>query len=428
MMRAAQQALKLPLLAAALAISDGCGGGSGGSGPVPPPVVSVSGKLDTTYGAGGRVFVESSDFVADRAGDIFVGGLAITKFDATGSPATGFVDGAPATSPQGNVSVDAAGNVYSIVTDFTGPTGHFILVKRDASGRPIESFGQAGRVSFNPGTLQLLGVRGAFPDGAGNVYLETVWHPPTSAGPVFDFLTKLDMSGQPISSFAAGTPGTHVLPGTLSLPSVLQLQGTRVTIDPAGNIFAVVPANTGVVIVEKFDANGQLVPGFSTTPTPVPCTQQVSFPWSIARDSAGNIYVGGTCSWGTEARESVFVVKLDAAGNPVPGFGDAGVAADFYTAGGSTRLFALQPSVDGAVYVSALPTGSSCVGMAIVKLGADGKPVDAFGVHGIVMPDLFAGNTAVDSLGRLYAGGAVKASCPVPTGTSVTYAVDRYNG
>jgi hypothetical protein len=190
----------------------------------------------------------------------------------------------------------------------------------------------------------------------------------------------------------------------------------------------VVPTITGLVVAEKLDASGQPAAGFSTSPTPIPCAQQVSFPWSIARDSVGNIYVGGTCVWGTEARDRVFVVKLDAAGNPVSIFGGAGVAADFYSAGGATAVVALQPAADGAIYVGASAKGLGCNGVAIVKLGADGKLVDAFGGHGIATPDLsFPVTLAIDSSARLYAGGQARPACVAPA-PPASFAIYRFSG
>jgi hypothetical protein len=416
--RRAKQALRLLAPAIALAILEGCGG-SGGDAM--PPAMSTSGTLDTTYGAGGRISVASSDIAVDRSGNAFVGGLMITKFDANGRPAADFVDGAPASMPQTHVAVDASGNVYSIAG---GADGHFALVKRDATGRPVESFGQAGRVDLSAGGLVLLDARGVFTDGAGNVYVYTLWRPPASARPVFHFITKFDATGHPVAGFGAGTS----FPGTLQLPSVFEFQGPAVTVDSTGNLYVVVPTITGLVVAEKLDASGQPAAGFSTSPTPIPCAQQVSFPWSIARDSVGNIYVGGTCVWGTEARDRVFVVKLDAAGNPVSIFGGAGVAADFYSAGGATAVVALQPAADGAIYVGASAKGLGCNGVAIVKLGADGKLVDAFGGHGIAMPDLsFPVTLAIDSSARLYAGGQARPACVTPAPPS-SFAIYRFSG
>jgi hypothetical protein len=383
----------------------------------------MSGTLDTTYGAGGRISVASSDIAVDHSGNAFVGGLMITKFDAGGRPAADFVDSASASTPQVHVAVDASGNVYSIAL-VGGLDAHIALVKRDATGRPVESFGHAGRVDLSAGGLDLLDARGVFTDGAGNVYVYTLWRPPASARPVFHFVTKLDATGHPVAAFGTGTS----FPGTLQLPSVFELRGPAVTIDSTGNLYVVVPTITGFAVVEKFDTSGQPAAGFSTSPTPVPCTQPVSFPWSIARDSAGNIYVGGTCVWGTEARDRVFVVKLDVAGNPVRTFGEAGVAADFYSAGGATAVVALQAAADGAIYVAASATGFGCDGVAIAKLGTDGKLVDAFAIHGIAMPDLsFPVTLAIDSSARLYAGGPARPQC-APPAPPAGPAIYRFNG
>jgi hypothetical protein len=411
------------------AILSGCSGGGGASETA--PVVSLSGTVDSGYGAGGRIAVAKGDIAVDRAGNVFVGDLLITKFDASGRPAGDFVDGAPASAPQADVVVDSSGNVYSV---YAGADGHFVLVKRDATGRPVDSFGQAGRVDLSA-VRPFVSVGAVFVDGSGNVYVDGVWIPPLSARPVFHFIIKLDATGRQVTSFGAGTNAS------LEVPSILELQPARTRVDAAGNIFVAYSFIPGNAVVEKFDANGHPVTSFGADSTPTPCAtaRALSRPLAVARDAGGNIYVGGTCSWGSETRDRVFVVKLDANGSLVTTFGEGGIAADFFVAnpvanpsgaGMSTALAGLQPAPAGGPDVAPAAAEDPCAGVAIVKLGADGRRADAFGSHGVASLALAIGVVmAVDSSARLYVGGLdQRTSCPTTSATPISYSVYRLNG
>lgn len=423
MRRIPWQTLAFLPVAAALAISSGCGGESASE---PLPIVFVSGTLDAGYGSAGRISVPGGSIAVDGAGNVFVGDLVVTKFNAAGNPAGDFVDGAPAPAAQADVVVDSSGSVYSV---YTGADGHFVLVKRDATGRPVASFGQAGRVDLNA-VRSLVSVGAVFVDGSGNVYVDGGWIPPLSARPVFRFIIKLDSAGRQVTSFGSGNNAS------LEIPSILELQPARTSVDAAGNIFVAYSFIPGTAVVEKFDANGQPVTTFRGDSTPTPCAmaRPLTRPLAVARDAGGNIYVGGTCSWGSEARDRIFVVKLDASGRLVTAFGEGGMLADFFVAnpaanpsgaGMSTALVGLQSAADGGLYVAAAANDDPCAGVAIVKLGADGMRADAFGSHGVATLDLSFGVMAVDSSARLYVGGRVRTACPVTP--AATFAVYRLN-
>ena len=427
--RGAKQALRLLAPAIVLAIAGGCSGGGSGEGPASqPPAISISGTPDATYGTGGRLVVPSYDIAVDRGGNVFASDTVVRKFDPNGLPAADFLDRIPTSGSQSRVAVDVSGNVFSV---FSGADGHWIVAKRDNSGRPAQTFGQSGRVDLDA-VWNFTAVASLFADGAGNLYVSGISIPPGFPRPVTNFVAKLDVSGRPVTTF--GTSGD----GRLFISSVFE-QPPAVTVDGSGNIYAALPANIGNAFVAKFDANGVPVHEFMTGPTAIPCASTISTPfWTIAVDPSGNIYVGGACSWDGETRNRVFVVKLDASGNAVSSFGNGGVAADFYVFPanaasqgldvGSTYLMRIVAAAGATVYLAVAGTQSGCSGTAIANLGADGKLVDAFGAHGVVVTrDLAAtGLLALDSAGRLYAGGLTHPVCPFTT--PITYAVDRFNG
>lgn len=421
--RARQALTLLSLVGAALAIS-GCSGGGDAGGMQAP--ASMSGKLDTSYATGGRLAVGGHPIAIaiDRAGNVFASGQWVVKYDASGQLAPNFVDGAPATVLYDNLTIDAAGNVYTVYRD---ADGHLVLVKRAGGGRLVESFGQGGRVDLN--SLRTFGsVRALFVDGDGNVYVDGTWIPPQTGRPIFRFIIKLDSNGRQVMSFGSGTAQG------LELPEVFELQPAAAIVDSVGNAFVGYSFSAPSAVVLKVDSNGQPATGFRSDATPIPCATTLSRPPILTRDAAGNIYFGGTCRWGGEARERIFVVKFDAAGN-VLAYGGGGFAADFFVArsasdpsgpGVSTQLIGLQSADDGALYVAAVASGDSCAATAIAKLGTDGSLVDAFGVHGIATTEVAFGATlAVDTFGRLYVAGGERSSCSIPSGLAVVY---RLNG
>jgi hypothetical protein len=128
-------------------------------------------------------------------------------------------------------------------------------------------------------------------------------------------------------------------------------------------------------------------------------------------------------------------VKLDARGNLAASFGEGGIARDFYAAKNAagtlqpTAVDAFVPASDGNLYVGVSTKDLECgVGVGIVKLGADGRPVDGFGSHGVAMVELYAGaawNLGIDGMMRLYAGGNPRTACPAVAGGGAIY---RFNG
>jgi hypothetical protein len=439
MVRGAQQALTFLWLAAALAIAGGCGGGGGDGTAQPTPPGAASGSLDAAYATGGRLSLGAAALAASRDGSVFAAGRVIVKYDAAGQLVAGFVDAIPAPSAQTNLVVDSSGNVYST---YTGTDGHFVLAKRNLGGLPVVAFGQAGQVDLS--TLwRFTGIDSVFVDDAGNVYVFGFSIPPNFPRPVTEFVAKLDAFGRPDSLYGMASWGGFSsspvgLNGdwTLRIPSDFNSQSPRVIVDPSGNVFATGPtASASTLAISKYDRSGQVATGFVQGPKAVPCDQPISFPPALARDPGGNLYFGGTCRWGSESRDRIFVVSLDASGNVLT-YGDGPFAADFFAARAaadpsgaavSTRLLALQSAADGGLYVAATASSDPCAPTAIVKLGRDGKLAGAFGDQGVLVVDVSpAAMLAVDASGRLYVGGRARFACSQPADGNV--AVYRYNG
>ena len=415
--------------AIALAIASGCSGGGGSTPPaVSPPPAAPSGVLDTSYGAAGvAVLPPGAGMAVDAAGDVFYAGFQFGKLDPSGRPAL-FEQNAVLAGYAPTIAVDSAGNLYaaSVVNDSL-----IQVVKRDASGRPVGSFGQDGHVDL--AFAGSVGLRTILLDGVGNVYVMASTHPPNFPRPINVYLIKLDSAGKPVATF--GADGT----GRITLPSVFEIATPVPAIDRAGNVFAVAPSFSGNVLVQKLDANGAPAADFATMEIGLGCTGVPNVPYTIRRfisvDASDNVFVGGACAYGAETRERPFVVKLDARGNLAASFGEGGIARDFYAAKNAagtlqpTAVDAFVPASDGNLYVGVSTKDLECgVGVGIVKLGADGRPVDGFGSHGVAMVELYAGaawNLGIDGMMRLYAGGNPRTACPAVAGGGAIY---RFSG
>jgi hypothetical protein len=363
----------------------------------------------------------------DAAGNAFFSGSAISKLDPSGHPML-FDQRTDLAGFSPTIAVDSSGNLYtaSVLADSL-----VRVEKHDATGRPVSQFAQGGYADLTFGGFSVgLGLDSVRVDGAGNVYVVASTRPPISARPITVYVIKLDAVGKPVATF--GADGS----GRITVPSILEVATPAPAMDRAGNVFAAAPTFTGNVAVQKLDVNGQPAADFATTEVGIGCT---GFPYTIRRfiavDGSGNVYLGGACAYGSDTRERPFVVKLDARGSPVASFGEGGIARDFYTAKDAagaplpTAVDALVPGSDGSLYVGASTLGISCgIGVGIVKLGADGRPVNSFGSGGVAMAELYAGvrwNLSIDGMMRLYAEGAPRTACPAAAGSGVVY---RFSG
>jgi hypothetical protein len=396
----------IALAALALLVLAGCSGSSGGSEAVPPS--APSGKIDVSYGVGGKATLDPTlgDATVDSTGSAYAVGESIAKLDPSGKlvPAYGEATYCCEHSPL----LDAEGNLYTLSNG---------IVKRDANGHRVASFGSAGLAMippFSPSTggtfIDLLR------DPAGNLY--TAWLRDDARPDAVSsraMLVKVNASGQLDPAFGvAGEKDTG-----LDLPR--SSQRPALALDGAGHVLmAGYLQSTLRFFVAEFDAQGNLVPDFGNggiwqatedcgTPLPV----------AIAALPSGELVAGSGCNG------SAVIYKLDAKGVPVSAFN-----------GGAARLAAgavqaLLAGPGGSVYMAGGLGTLGCMELGVWKLGTDGQLVAAFGDRGAVFPGLqsFAWNAlALDGSGRLYAG-AAELACPNPRlGAPAPYVIYRMSG
>jgi uncharacterized delta-60 repeat protein len=149
--------------------------------------------------------------------------------------------------------------------------------------------------------------------------------------------------------------------------------------DASGNLFVAGTTGASDFVVVKLDASGHPVAGFGSGGTKVVDAGGFDQCWSVLLDASGNVYlVGGS----TAAPGSTVVAKLDASGNLVANYGSGGIAtapsrADFSGPGAidaAGRIIATGFSSFG-------PTGGGS--LVVTRIEANGQPSTAFGDNGV---------------------------------------------
>lgn len=314
----------------------------GNGGPAAQALLAFPRKL--TFDRNGAIYV--ADTGNHMVRKIVAG--QITAIAGTGQPGYGG-DGKAATGALLNnpssVGVDATGNVY--IYD----TNNEVVRKVDTSGTITTFAGTAGTAGFSgdggsagQARLDLFIGCGLAVDPAGDVYI---------ADPYNSVVRKVTFSTGIISTFAgtirkAGHDGDGgaATAATLYNPCGLAL-------DSAGDLFIADPSNFSVRMVSARDGTistvaGSLINGNTGDGGP-PKAAKLSFPYDVAVDSAGNLYIADT--------NNNKVRKVTTGANPIistlAGNGALGYGGD----GGppTAAMFALPAGVavdsSGTVYI-----------------------------------------------------------------------------
>lgn len=176
--------------------------------------------------------------------------------------------------------------------------------------------------------------------------------------------------------------------------------------DPAGHLY--LAGGTGVSGTSDFavlalDAHGDPVASFGSGGKAIVDMGGIDGANAITRDAAGNLYVAGSA--GASGALDFAVLKLDANGHPVTGFGNAGkVTIDI---GGFDRCTAVVLDTGGNVYLVGASTAAE--GSAVVaKLDASGHLVAGYGNGGIATAQFnsdIPSTATIDAAGRIVATG-----------------------
>jgi hypothetical protein len=380
-----------------------------------------SGTLDLTYGNAGKVSFAANEnereAIVDGAGNAYVTGSVLVKVDRFGARVPGY--GGVTSPPEFSPVPDGAGGLYTTTVDGA-------VVKRDANGAVVPSFGTAGSVQATPwrygGRPEDLLLR-IQREAAGSIIALGFTPTFNLAGhyAVWELaLAKFDPMGQFVAEYAArGSSWVpiwfHVLYGRLAS-----------TFDSDGNLMVAGRAGgAGQYFIAKLDSTGK----------PLGSTESSGTGWrwyapfcgtagdsgvALAAGPSGSVYFGVAC----EGASTIF--KVNGQGELDGTWGSSGRASGIFPNGGSIGALLLAP--DGYVYVAGSSPAASCAQLAVAKLDPGGSLVTSFGTNGVALPganaDTFPKMLALDSSGLLYVGAPGDAQCPLPA-SSNPYAIFR---
>jgi sugar lactone lactonase YvrE len=325
-----------------------------GTGGAPTPGPATSSNLYSPAGvavdSAGNLYI--ADMFNNRVEKVTSGGvLSIVAGTGTGGvPTPGPATSSDLYAPSG-VAVDSAGNLY--IADLNNN-----LVEKVTSGGVLSivaGSGNVGRPTPGPATASAL----YYPfsvaiDSAGNLYI---------ADSSNDVVEKVTSGG--VLSIVAGTgTGGAPTPGLATSSDLSDPQG--VAVDSAGNLY-IADANNSVI--EQVTPFGVLsiVAGTGTfgPPTPGPAAASaLNFPYGVAVDSSGNLYIA---DFGNNVVEEV-TTSWTVPGPPTTvtataGNAQANVTWSAPTSDGGARItsFSVQYSTDGG---ASWTTASMCTGLA----------------------------------------------------------------
>ena len=415
--------------ACALSIAASCGGGGGDGGtPDSPPTTPVTplpqGQLDRAYGKEGKAVPPLSVYTemkVDPAGNAYVGSTlnnVTVKFTALGTPDAGFGSAGQVPLPIAAIAFDPGGDLYAAVGQFITER----VARFDGTGRPVPGFGDARLDMVEPTHVHVV-----LRDATGNVF--AVAGPLNRAAAFHLVVVKFDASGRPVPSFGAGgallVPVEAVL-GT-AIDAKLDSRGDLIIVGKEGVRPGIAPSPLERVFAVKVDSAGTLVSSYGVDGRWRGERCAGSLGPAMDLDASDHAYIVDTCLRDGVARPRI--VKLDSAGLPVAAFARMGTKEDIFedvpnkTSGAGAVL--VDPA--GNVYVAGYI--GDCADLAIAKIDPAGRLVPAFGTGGRALYELGGDDVprkiAMDGAGRLYVGVLSPPCISTRPGTIHPFAVVR---
>ncbi|MER7463030.1 calcium-binding protein [Streptomyces sp. NPDC097981] len=375
---------------------------------------AAPGDLDPSFGTGGKVvtdlsaFDDSQGMAVQSDGKVVTAGtsyafegpgdFAVVRYNADGSPDTGFgTDGVAVTDvgggndEAGGVAVQPDGKILvagrSDLPD--GTRGRFVLVRYNADGSLDTGFGSGGTAvtDFDP----------AGSSGADEVLVQADGRIVAAGFTRAGFaLARFDPDGSPDPSFGtAGRVTTAFAAGGGRVHDLALQDDGRIV--AAGDAGYTSPQYASDFALARYNTDGSLDTGFGTG-------GQVTASFTPGEDAAQGVAVqpdGRIVATGY-ANLDFALVRYTANGTPDPAFGTGGRVT---TSSGRAYDVALQP--DGKI----LAGGGSNGDLAVFRYQPDGSLDPGFGAGGRVTTDFgFDGwdegrSVAVQADGRILASG-----------------------
>lgn len=385
-------------------------------------VTGSSGGLDATFGAGGKVSSTASPARAMAVQSdgklVVVGGMTLSRFNADGSPDTGF-------GTAGKVPVVANGGgldaMYAVAVQADGkivvaggtavPLSNYddmVVLRYDSSGRIDTSFGTGGKVvcDFAGSTDRAYAV---LVQGDGKIVATGIATLGTLASPDQDIaMLRLLPDGSLDAAFGTGGKLTTNVAGSgdFGYAAARQSDGKYVV---AGRVAANGGSNPDFGVV-RYMGNGALDTAFGTSGI-----ARVDFGgtvWDEAADLAiqndGKIIVAGQAAIGATYRYAL--LRLDSSGSLDTGFGTAGlVSTDFSGKNDYGRALTLQS--DGRIVVAGQVSSTQNGDMGVARYLATGAIDSSFGDAGLLRIDVFGANddardVAIQGDGKIVVAGS----------------------
>ena len=388
----------------------------------------AAGELDPTFGNSGVVELMDATgkgygIARDAYGNLFIAGIvgnpgsqdfSVVKLDAFGRPALGFGEGGRATIDLGgddvaySVAIDAGGNVFlGGVTKIGTATGlDFAVVKLDAAGRRVASFGDDGAaiIDFGPGNNDYGQAIRVLPNGSIFIVGATN-HSPSDVR--YDFaVAKLDLSGHLDGSFGGdgraqfevGCCDDYGYAVASDANGNLYVAGTTYTNTPGVSALGLIKVRPDGLLDPSFGDDGRAIAGIGPS----------NFGFGLARAIDGTLYVAGQVGDGVGPWH-FGVAAFDASGHPAA-FGDQGATAIDFGTDFTEYPAAIAVDADKHVYLAGSVIVDGEYRFAAAALDAGGSLVPNFGNGGTLILDALGGSafayaTLIDPVGGLYLAG-----------------------
>ena len=312
-----------------------------------------AGRLDMTFGIGGKVtnfpFSFVANDVADQAdGKIVVVGsdgedFVVTRLNVDGSLDQSFGDGGKVITDfiEGqdtarSVIIQADGKIVAAgsAKRRSGSRPGFALARYDINGAPDNSFGGDGKIIIDFGDNEAFAVA-VQPDG------------------------KLVVAGFEFSV----------------------ISGTEAN-------FAVARVNSDGTLDTSFDGDGKVITDFLTNN---------DIAYDIALQTDGKIVVAGTKDIGLDAAQDFALVRYNSNGSLDTSFGNGGkVSTDFFSDLDDAKAVAIQ--ADGKIVVGGSAVNSTSTNFALARYQNNGSLEESFETDGKVITDFGGAYSAISDI------------------------------
>jgi uncharacterized delta-60 repeat protein len=363
------------------------------------------GRLDASFGAGGKVVTEVGPTFSGPGGaallpngQILIAGseattqnffFVLARYNPDGSLDTGFGSGGLVLAPLAGVdpqhqSVDRplgllvqSDQRLVVAANISGVNGGFVLARYNADGSVDGGFGTSGQVA-QLGGFDNFTPRGTALQGDGKILLAGT---KLQGGFSHLALMRFNPGGDPDGSFGSGGTVVSTFANNFDFAAGLALQPDG-KIVVAGTAFPPMASGTDFALA-RYNLDGSLDTGFGAggTTTITFGMNDQSTPFRLVTQAGGKILVAGADA----TRHSFALARLNADGSPDGGFGSGGTVTTEVGPGDSGANDLLVAG--NQVVVVGRAVAGNAGDFALARYNADGSLDAGFGTGGTVTTD-----------------------------------------